>query len=419
MTSATSDTNTQAELRHKAARARAAGPALWNAGVARRAAWLADALALLAPGGALFHAALTPIAESTGLSVPMVHWALDSSLSEVRADALLAWERAIPLPSPRALRARPGALCVVVLAGNVFTAAVRGVVLPLLLGTPVLAKSAAHDDAFVRWLARAFEQADPALAASFQSMSFASDDAQASALLLQQADTVVAYGSDATLAAIRAQLSSTVSFVGHGHGLGAAFVDRGVLQARAEAEAAAGALALDVAAYDQRGCMSPLVAWVVPGQAVSPELFAQFVFEALAALAQQLPRGPLPLELASAQQAFRGVAALHGRLFEGDGYAVAYEGDGPLRIAPGHRNLQLLDIADTDALCARLAALGVHLKCLGVAGVRDAPALLQGLPARVAPRVCALGSMQRPRLDALQDGVSAFQGLVRYSEHEL
>jgi hypothetical protein len=340
-------------------------------------------------------------------------------LAGVGEGALLSWERAIPLPCPRAVRARPGALCAVVLAGNVFTAAVRGVVLPLLLGMPVLAKSAARDDAFVHWLKRALDRVDRDLAAAYQAITFASEDQACTALLLQQADSVIAYGSDATLSAIRAQLRPTQGFVGHGHGLGAAFVDHAVLQTRSDAQAAAQALALDVAAYDQRGCMSPLVAWVASGQPITPEVFSELVFQALGALAQSLPRGPLPFDVASAQLAFRGLAAMRGRLFEGDGFAVAYEADGALRIAPGHRNLQVLDIANADALAPQLAPLGIHLKCLGIAGVLDPAALLQSLPPRMAPRVCALGGMQRPKLDALHDGVSAWEGLVRYSEQDL
>ncbi|HEX6243964.1 MAG TPA: acyl-CoA reductase [Polyangiales bacterium] len=407
------------QLREHKARSVAAGPALWSAGVERRAHWLASALAELSPNGALFAAALAPVARSAGLSEAMVRWALESTLAPYSAEALLAWERAIPLPSPRAVRARPGALCVAVLAGNVFTAAIRAVVLPLLLGMPVLAKCAAQDGAFVEWLARALTRADPELAAAFGYVTFSSEDQTLARALFDGADTVVAYGSDSTLRAIRAELRGDVDFIGHGHGLGAAFIDRGALQDQASAARAAEALALDVAAYDQRGCMSPLLAWVTTGQPVGPEAFARQLFEALGALARELPRGPLPLDVAGAQLAFRGVAALRGTLLEGDGFAVAYEGDGPLRVSPGYRNLLLLDLPNAEALPQRLAPLSVHLRCLGLAGVRDVGRLLAALPARAAPRVCTVGRMQQPPLTALHDGLSAWEGLVRYTDSEL
>jgi hypothetical protein len=307
----------------------------------------------------------------------------------------------------------------VVLAGNVFTAAIRAVTLPLLLGMPVLAKSAGQDSAFVAWLTRALNSADPALGSAFQYVDFSSQQEALTRALFEGADTVVAYGSDATLRAVRAELGADVSFIGHGHGLGAAWIDRGALQDRASAARVAEALALDVAAYDQRGCMSPLLAWVTTGQAVSPAAFSQLVFDALGALARSLPRGPLPLDVAGAQLSFRGIGALRGTLLEGDGYAVAYDGDGPLRVSPGYRNLLLLDLPDAEALPKQLSPLGVHLKCLGLAGVDDVRSVRQALPARVAPRLCAVGRMQEPPLDALQDGLSAWEGLVRYTDSDL
>jgi hypothetical protein len=406
-------------LRAQSARAIAAGRALWHAGAERRAAWLGQAFAELSgPGGALFGAALELIPHSAGLSREMVHWALESALEPLSGAGLLALDRGLPVPHPGAQRVQAGQLCVVVLAGNVFTAAARAVALPLLLGLPVLAKASSHDAAFVQLLGRALLETDEELGQAFQLAVFSADAEHERRALLERADVVSAYGGDDTLQRLRAQLPATVSFVGHGHGLGAAFVDRGALADEASAHNAAGALAFDVAAYDQRGCLSPLVVWVREGAPVSPERFGELVFEALARLARTLPRGPLPLEAAAAQLNFRGVATLRGTLLEGDGFAVCCEGAGALRIAPGYRNLQLLNVADAAQLGARLAPLGVHLKCLGVAGVADLPALLAALPARLAPRVCALGRMQTPPLHALADGLPAWEGLVRFAEHD-
>jgi hypothetical protein len=397
-----------------------AGPALWQAGSARRAAWLASAFrALGGADSALQHGLLAELPGSTGLSAEMVRWALDSTLATFSEDAFSALYASASLPSARARRAHPAKLCVVVLAGNVFTAAARALLLPLLFGVPVVVKTASEDTAFVRSLHTALTRADATLARAFSHVELSSDDEARAQLLFEQADIVSVFGSDNTLNTIRAQLSATVTFVGHGHGLGAAFIDRAALQDEGSARHEAEQLALDVAAYDQRGCMSPLVAWVVAAQPVSAHDFARFVFEALSALAKKLPRGPLPIASASAQLSFRGIAALRGTLLEGDGHAVTYEGNAPLRIAPGYRNLQVLDVAQRSALGDKLAPLGVHLKCLGVAGVDDPAALIAALPPRVAPRVCALGTMQTPKLDALQDGVPAWEGLLRYVDHDL
>jgi hypothetical protein len=348
----------------------------------------------------------------------MVHWALESALGPLTGANLLALEQALPAPHPGAQRVRAGQLCALVLAGNVFTAVARALAMPLLFGMPVLAKASSHDAAFARLLRRALQEADPELGEAVQLTVFGADAESELHALLERADVVSAYGSDDTLQRLRARLPATVDFVAHGHGLGAAFVDQRALADEDSAASHASALAFDVAAYDQRGCMSPLVAWVREGAPVSPERFGELVFEALGRLAKTLPRGPLPLEAAAAQLNFRGVAALRGTLLEGDGYSVCCEGASALRVGPGYRNLQLLGIAGASGLGARLAPLGVHLKCLGVAGVADLSELLSALPARVAPRVCPLGRMQTPPLTPLADGLPVWAGLVRFAERD-
>ena len=120
-----------------------------------------------------------------------------------------------------------------------------------------------------------------------------------------------------------------------------------------------------MAAYDQRGCLSPLVVWVVDGASVGLEEFAELVFAELERLRTKLPRGTLPIDVASAQLSWRGVGAMRGRLLEGEGFSVCCEERGTLRLSPGYRNLQILGVDDASQLPAKLAPLGVHLKTLG------------------------------------------------------
>lgn len=394
-----------------------AGAALVEAGGERRAAWLATAFAALArPEGELGSEACRLLAASSGLSEPMVAWALETTLAPLTFEALRSLEAAPMPPRAGAVRARPGQLCAVVLAGNVPIAAARAVGIPLLFGWPVLCKASSDDDALARLLEAALAESDPALGAAFRVVRFAADDAAQAALLLERADAVSAYGSDATLQAIRARVAPTAAFIGHGHGLGAALIGRGALRDRDVARSAARGLALDVAAYDQRGCLSPHVAWVERGGGVSPEELTGLLHEELALLSTSLPRGKLPVDAASAQLSWRGIAAMRGSLLEGEGFALCFEEDAPLRVSPGYRNLQVIAIDDVGALLPRLAPLGVHLKCLGLAGIADARALASRLPPRVAPRLCPVGRMQRPDAHAVQDGLAPWAGLVRWTD---
>ncbi|HET8935850.1 MAG TPA: hypothetical protein VFN67_20525, partial [Polyangiales bacterium] len=70
----------------------------------------------------------------TGLSLPMIEWGLLTSLSSMRHAPLA--ELAATRPSDA-----PSEVLGVVLAGNVFVAALRGIALPLLAGAHVIAKT--------------------------------------------------------------------------------------------------------------------------------------------------------------------------------------------------------------------------------------------------------------------------------------
>lgn len=405
------------EVRALASEAVSAGEALLGASLERRATWLAKAFALLQdPSTHLGRRARAQIPDSAGLSPAMVDWALGAALEPLTQEALMALVESMRAPHPRARMARPGRLCALVLSGNVFTAPARGAALPLLLGWPVIAKASSRDDVFPHLLKEALAASDYELSCAFHVVTFAGDDAPRLRALFEQADVVSAYGSDRSLQNLRSELPISTPFIAHGHGLGAAFIGPEVLANFDSAKRAAEGLAFDVAAYDQRGCMSPLVAWVTRDGNVSLRVFGEQVFEALAALQKRLPRGPLNMDLAASQVSFRGVGAMRGTLLEGDGYAVCLEDSGNLRLSPGYRNLQLVGVDGVHELPQKLAPLGVHLKTLGVAGVADHEALLDTLPARVAPRVCEVGRMQTPPLEALHDGLPAWEGLVRWTE---
>jgi hypothetical protein len=361
------------------------------------------------------------LAEATGLSQPMVEWALRTAVCSVDEEALSAVLATLPdasgLDGRPAVVARPVRLTVVILAGNVFTASLKAIALPLLAQSPVLAKVSSREDVFPRILRRALTDADRDVAECFDLLTFEGGDEELEGALFQQADVVSAFGGDGTLASIRARLGGTTTFVPHGHGLGAVFVPASALDREDELELLVEEIALDVAAYDQRGCLSPHTVFVERGARVS----GRDVAHALAAhgldtIARRLPRGELPFEAAATQIQWRGVAAARGELFEGDGYAVACETQNP-RLSPGYRNVSVLEIADEAALHHWLLPYGMHLKALGVAGGID---LRRGVAARLppplAPRVSQVGQMQTPPFGSIADGSLPWTGLVRLAQ---
>jgi hypothetical protein len=148
------------------------------------------------------------------------------------------------------------------------------------------------------------------------------------------------------------------------------------------------------------------------GRVVPREFSRLLADEGLAPLARSLPRGALPMDLGAQQLQWRGLGVVRGELFEGDGFAVSYEADGPLRLSPGYRNVLVLECGDPRELARRVGPLGVHLKALGVGG--DAARRAEIARAPLAPRVSALGTMQTPGLGGPADAVDPFAPFRRF-----
>jgi hypothetical protein len=381
---------------------RRAGPELRATSVEARAAAIERACAsLLDHDSARGRALRLALEASTGLSSASIEHGLRTTLGAFLQDGLLA------LHASRPARSQPAPeLATVVLAGNVFSAAARPLLLPLLCGCPVLAKAASHDDVFPRALQRAVGGVDPALGAACGVVTFSRDDAEQRAALLAGVEMLTVYGDDETIAELRALVPAETAVVAHGHGLGVAFVAGDVLDSEQHARVTASMLARDVAAYDQRGCLSPHGVFLQRGKACDAKRFAKLLADELDALATSWPRGTLPAEAAADQLQWRGVAAATGELYARESCAVSYAGELPLRASPGYRNVAVHDVADIAALRARLAPLSVQLKALGVGSAGKDLAILSD----TAPYVCAIGSMQEPPLDATLDGLHPLTG---------
>ena len=355
------------------------------------------------PERAAGRAARETIPASSGLTLPGVAWALSTTLGAARAELERMAEAMAPSRGRVEAPARLGAL---VLAGNVFTACVAPLCAALLSRVPLVVKASRKDDRLPRLFVDALREVDPELGRACLVVSIPGDATNLVATMLARADVVSAYGSDETLASIRGRLDASKAFVMHGHGLGLGLVREG-----AGLEDAAEAFALDVAAYDQRGCMSPHAIAVEPR--VDGARFARLLAEALAALEKTMPRGELPTEIGGAQVQWRGVAAARGTLHEVPRAAVSWEGAGAPRMSPGWRNVSVFEC---EGFSGRAATYGLHLKAVGVAGeVED---VARSLPAPLAPRVCAAGRMQTPPLSGLADGLPPWQGFLRWVQAE-
>lgn len=378
------------------------------------------------PGSSPRRALARELPAATGFSLPVVEAGLSLALEPWTAKALeqLVADACGAERAPRRM-ANGFDTTAVILGGALPTPTISSLLFPLAVGSPVLAKPSQHDAVTAQGLARALADLDPGLGACLEIVRFERSDAAALEAFLAS-PCVVATGSDETMAALSARVLPPRRFVGHGHRLSLAVVGPHALTGQ-DLDAAARGLALDVALWDQLGCLSPVSVHVIAGAARgdAAAAFASALASALGELSKTLPRGHVPRAAAASishERAAAEMRAAAGRpvaIHEGGDFVVVREADATPRPAPLHRFVRVHPVASLDDALAALAPLGPHLAGVALAGLGDgATEAAEALVALGASRVCAPGRLQQPPLDWPHDGVEPLSSLLRYGEIE-
>ena len=318
------------------------------------------------------RSALAPaIIESTGLSAEGVELAMTKHLEVDPSDDELA--RLVE-------RAGDTSRAHVILSANVFVGALRAIAIARAASSDVVVRPSRRDPAFARALIEAAKE--PAIRL---------DEA------LDVADIgegeIHIYGHDATIADLRKRARACVRVLGHGSGLGVAWIS-----SRADVAQAARDLADDVVVFDQRGCLSPRMA-LVEGTAASADAFADALHAELERLGVVVPRGVLPADERAASDRYIATMTYAHRALVGTGHAIGIAPpDAPLIASPAYRHVHVAPCATETAARTLLQPLLASVVSLG-SDDREAAR-------RLAPRwarLSALGRMQRPRLDGPVD----------------
>ncbi len=294
------------------------------------------------------------------------------------------------------------------LAGSVPTATFAALLLPLLAGSAVRAKPSSTDPVTPDLFADSLAEAGLAGAVRI----YGEDEA------LREADCVVAYGNDTTIEAVRRRVPTRV-FVGYGHKLSLAAIGPEV-----SIERAARDLALDLALWDGRGCLSPAYALVLDEPAGRAESLAGALAQSLEHTQELLPRGALaPVEELEIRER-RSFAALRpdGLLFmsgNSTAWTVAYDPSGPLPSPGALRFARVVGVRNLAELGERCRELQPHLSSIGHCGWGQREAEIAAIAASSgASRVCALGRMQLPPIDWNHDGMSPLRPMLRFTDIE-
>jgi acyl-CoA reductase-like NAD-dependent aldehyde dehydrogenase len=311
----------------------------------------------------------------------------------------------------------------VFLAGAIPMPSLLALLAPLALRSPVMAKTASRDPLTPSVVAESVAAHDELLGSCIDVVSFSGSDLEHTDALLA-ADCVVATGSDATVSAIGARVHPPRRLVSYGHRLSVAALGPAALRGDSLRDSAA-RLALDVALWDQLGCLSPIAAYVLGGDGADE--FAEALAGALAEIETSLPRGELDKASAAriaherSDAEMRSAAGARVAVHADDGmrFTVVREDTPGVRSAPGHRFIRVLPVRDAPALLDALHPLGPHLAAVGLAGFGSDPVdLARGLAQLGASRICPLGAMQAPPLDWRHDNRPVLEPLARFSDIE-
>ena len=281
----------------------------------------------------------------------------------------------------------------VVLSANVFTGVVRAVALAVAAAPSVLVRPSSREAVLAPLLRSA-------LAEHGDSAPFELSDRLDPAF----GDHVQVYGRAETIAAIRASSPAGVTVHGHGPGFGIAFVSAGALEeggAPVDLATLAARLSWDIVPFDQRGCLSPRVAFV-DGSREDAERFASCLAAELETRENEVPRGAVTEEERRVGAIYRQTLQAIGQYREGKGAAVGLDLDPrAIILPPSGRFLHVARIAGAGQLSQLLSPYRGAITCVGV-----------GDPARhtvdlavLAPgaRILPFGDMQRPPLDGPVD----------------
>lgn len=319
-------------------------------------------------------------------------------------------------------RAYGPSLTVHFFSGNIPGVSVTSLIRGLCVKSASFGKTAAGEPYSAVCFARALAEVDRELASCLAVTYWPGGNEELEAIAFAEAEAVIAYGSDATIADIKRRLPPHARFVPYPNRVGAALVARSALN-RAHAPQLAQSAARDVASFDQQGCVSPHIIFVERGGEVGAREFAEALAQSLEQLSREIPRKSLtPAESTSihqlrAQAEMRGATVLASA--GGTAWTVIVEERPQFEPSVLNRVIYVRPVDDFSVPLRELARVGRHLQTVAVEGEpSEVKALARRLGAAGATRIVPLGATAWPAPHWHHDGRFQFLDLVRFTDIE-
>lgn len=355
--------------------------------------------------------------EAAGLSREMIREALRNFAATVTTDGL-KWLRDSQLRSSGGTYALPPSVVLHLLAGNLFISGFESMMLAGLCGSGSIVRCSSRDLMFPFLWLEALREIDPEFARSVVITHWPTTERDLGIQASECADVVVAFGDDRTISSVRALVPPPVRFIGHGSRVSFAVVTAEAL--RRNVDGVAKRLAYDFSVYDQQGCLSPRALFVESCEGSLLAALAASISDEMGVLSCSLPRHTLLLEESAALSRAADEAALEAVLSgearvtpAGDlRFLVTLRAAGSFRLGALNRHVDIRVYASTEELRALLLPYRGRIGCIGSAVTEGE--YMHFFEELRAPRVCALGEMQKPPLGWTHDGRQSLAELVDF-----
>ena len=367
------------------------------------------------------------LVQRTGYSAPVVEYAIDRLMSGLTREALTraieselgglaALDTFIEREGRPRMHAQPRGKIAILSSRTTIGVALPAAVFALATKNTVVVKD--REDGLVREFFATLAQEHPAFAQAAVAHAWSGDETSR----LIGADVVVAFGSDDTLQAIRADLPATTEFVGFGSRISCGYLLFEATKSPARLLHLLERAARDIVLFDGEGCMSLHVLFV---EVASPEqeeklpILAQKLAEHVAAATIEFPpsRQTLPNQLATAAtragHSFR--AAIGKSVGAHAGAAtIIIDRDVPPPLRP--LTTLIVPIRDEMEVAPYLQRHGLRVETLAVESADTNSIALSRMIG--AHRITTFGAMQHPDLAGDHGGRSRTLDFVQLIDLE-
>lgn len=246
-------------------------------------------------------------------------------------------------------------------------------------------------------------------------------------IFLENADVVLAYGSNTPLKEIQNRTPITTRYLPYGHKISFGVVSASVLDAQ-KSWSVAHKAAKDIALYDQHGCYSPHIFFIESGGNISPKTFAYYVAHELSCFQDKFSRRVLSGNETIQLAQWRNDQTLNllsdptnEVISDKDGFwTVTYsENYGGFSLSGLNRTIHLVAVDSLEKIIPLISPYKAFLQTVGIAATpAEVFQLSDQLGQHGVTRISGLGSMTAPEAGWHHDGRFNLLDLITLTEIE-